>query len=150
MKNVIIGDIDGCVLDSEHRIEHYIGGDMQKYHALHMHDTPMPACIAIYRKFLHDPNYKFYFITGRDEVARDYTLKQLRHHITPCISTTQLLMRDQLKHDTLHDTELKPLLIQQQGFKLENILFAIDDRDSVVAAWRALGVTCLQPQLGPF
>jgi hypothetical protein len=150
MANIIVGDIDGCVLDNEHRIAHYISGDIARYHELHLHDKPMPACIAIYQKFIYDFNYRLLFITARDEVARTYTLNQLRHHVSPRIDNSQLLMRDHNKHLGMHDTELKPLLLRAAGFELSDVLFAVDDRDSVVAAWRALGVTCLQPQPGPF
>ena len=149
MKNVIVADIDDCCLSPNGRIQHYLNGDLERYHAEHHTDEPIPQGIAVYRKFLNDANFRFYFVTGRNEDARQYTLDQLHAHIDPAIVSKQLLMRPiHLPSTVMHDTELKPMLLRQIGIEPKHIFIVFEDRTSVVNMWRALGVMVYQTALG--
>jgi hypothetical protein len=148
---VIVADIDGCCVFSEDRLPFLLGGDVDAWNKNHHLDRPIEQGVAIYRKFLEDDDYRFFFVTGRPERAREVTLHQLHKWISPRIQGTQLLMRpDHVTGDDLHDTELKPLLLKQRGISPEDIFVVFEDRNSVVSMWRSLGVVCYQTAFGDF
>lgn len=148
-KNVIVADIDACCIDITERLPHYLNGDEDTFHDNFHLDSPIPQGTAIYKKFLHDPDYRFVFVTGRPERARDYTLTQLRSFIDPFILSSQLLMRpedptDLLSDPKLPDSDLKPLLLLNAGIAMADIFIVFDDRQSVVDNFRQLGIVVYQ------
>ena len=52
--------------------------------------------------------------------------------------------------DFRHDTIVKPELLEKEGIKLEDIAFVLEDRNSMVAKWREMGLICLQVAEGDF
>lgn len=148
-KQIVIFDIDGCVIDSEERLPHLLAGDRKTYHALHHTDKLMHAGHVVYRALLKDPELLCLFVTGRCETGRDFTLRQLQAIFgAEAFHPTQLLMRPEGCVD--HDRVLKPALIQARGHRIEDILLVFEDRNDNVAEWRELGVTCYQTQVGDF
>ena len=148
-RNVIVADIDDCCININERLQHYLSGDHDKFHSEHHLDEPIPQGIVVYRKFLNDPDYRFYFVTGRPERAREYTLAQLQKWIDPGIRSDQLLMRpNEIPTKAMHDSELKPMLMGLVGVKPEEIFIVFDDRQAVVNKWRSLGVVVYQTALG--
>lgn len=146
---IVIADIDGVILDSVHRLSYFLSGDLSTYDALYTNDVPMPAGCSIYKKFITDASVDFVFITGRAERTRGYTAAQLDNLFPNC--KYDLLMRpDEISGDLMHDAQLKPFLLERSGRKLKDVLVAFDDRASVVKAWRELGVTCYQADVGDF
>ena len=151
MKNVIVADIDGCCIHSEERLPFLLSGDLDGYHKNHPLDEPIPQGVVVYKKFLSDPDYRFYFVTGRSEAGREYTLKQLREWISPTITSAQLLMRpDNLTPAHMHDTILKPYLLELENISLPQIFLVFEDRNSMVSMWRSLGLVCYQPAFGDY
>lgn len=57
----------------------------------------------------------------------------------------RLLMRKD--NDWRHDTIVKPLMLD---FPVSEVLFVLEDRNSMVKRWRELGYTCLQVNDGDF
>lgn len=145
MKNVIVADIDGCILNSEHRLHHLLSGDVPSWHEKNGEDTVIPQGIAVYSHFMYSGLYDFIFVTGRMEEARSYTEERIRQIFD---KKFPVLMRP--AGDISHDTHLKPRLVLESGRKLEDIFLAFDDRNSMVEAWRKLGVVCYQTQEGDF
>ena len=149
-KDVVVFDIDGCIVNSDERLPHFLNGDRETYDKLHPTDKSMPAGHAVYQTLMSSmPHVHFLFVTGRRETCRNYTEAQLIQMFGPCVTASQLLMRP-VGCDAEHDTTLKPRLIEEAGYSLDRILLVIEDRDSTVAMWRERGITCWQTQSGPF
>lgn len=147
---IVVGDIDGCIMDNEHRVHHFVEGRVAEYHSLWEGDRVIEQARVIYSMFMNDLNTIFLFITGRAEHCRPYTMMQLTNALGT-VDPNQLLMRpDELTSQMMHDLKLKPHLLELAGFELEDVFLAIDDRNSVVAAWRDLGIQCWQPRYGDF
>ena len=53
-------------------------------------------------------------------------------------------------NDYRHDTVAKIELIEEAGIKFGEISFVLEDRDSMVAKWRSLGIKCFQVAEGNF
>ena len=146
VKRVIIADIDGCCIDPTRRL-HNLPHDLEQYHAEWVLDKPINQGVVVYRKFLSDPDFDFFFVTARDESARDYTIKQLRHWVDPLIRDHQLLMRP-LGLEQYPDHKLKPLLLKAAGFDPEDIFLVFEDRKVIVDMWRSKGVVVYQTAEG--
>lgn len=85
------------------------------------------------------------FITGRREGVRAKTNYWLRKYFSfPYV----LLMRPD--GDYRHDTMVKPELFTNHGYTVEEVELALEDRNSMVAKWREMGITCLQVADGNF
>lgn len=155
-KNLIILDIDGCVVDSEARlpllfVDGVVSPDRKVYDDAHPTDKTIPAGQHVYKLLNAFSECTVLFVTGRSEVTREYTMAQLNHALGehPAVEERHLLMRP-LGCENEHDTVLKPRLIEEAGYSLDQILLVIEDRDSTVAMWRERGITCWQSQPGAF
>lgn len=152
-KNLIVLDLDGCVIDSDGRLPHFLNGDRATYDSLYHTDKTIPCGHIVYSLFLDmmfdNPQMKCIFVTGRSERTREYTTAQLEDIFGFKIDPAILIMRP-LGCEEEHDTTLKPRLIEEAGYSLDQILLVIEDRDSTVAMWRERGISCWQPRPGPF
>jgi hypothetical protein len=90
-------------------------------------------------------------LTGRNEKYRHITLKWLRDAELD-FSFEELIMRPDF--DYRPDAEVKIELLEKRfGGKenvLNNIWFALEDRDQVVEEFRNYGLTVLQPTIGGY
>lgn len=149
MKNIIVCDIDGCCIESSERLPFFLAGDLDSYHENHALDKPLIQGVEIYRMFLANPLFRVLFVTARCEDARDYTLMQLQDFISPAITNDQLLMRPRgVYRDVLPDHAMKPKLLEEKGYKLDEVFMAFDDMRKTVAEWRSLGIVCYQTAVG--
>ena len=144
MKKFVLMDIDGCVLDIDHRVPFLEVGDYEAFVAHHIYDTPIEPGAHIYANFLDDPNFVCVFVTSRSEANRDWTLKQLRQLFGDV--DFNLLMRPINNMD--EDPALKLKLIAEANIKPNQVFIAFDDRPSVVAAYRRLGIISYQTAEG--
>jgi predicted kinase len=93
------------------------------------------------------------FMSGRTDGCRDDTEVWLLKHVfgsemmTPRLYAP-LLMR--AAGDTRPDSVVKLELFNAYVRNQYNVRLVLDDRDSVVAMWRSLGLTCLQVAPGAF
>ncbi len=148
MANLVIMDIDRCVLDPSARIGHYLSGDIDTYEAMWETDKPIPQGLYIYRTFLNDPQWKCLFITSRREWARDTTMQQLWDLFGDV--EFELLMRPVcVDKGSKNDAEIKPWLLKEHGYDVKDVFIAFDDRQDVVDEWRRLGVVCYQTDVDP-
>ena len=138
-------DIDRCVLDPSERIGHYLSGDISTYESLWSTDKVIPQGYHVYSQFLLDPtrSWRCLFITSRREHARSTTLLQLRN-LWPDAKFDLLMRPGDVTKEMKDDGEIKPWLLEQNGYSLDDVFIAFDDRQAVVDAWRRLGIVCYQ------
>jgi phosphoglycolate phosphatase-like HAD superfamily hydrolase len=142
-KRVVVFDIDGCLVESNHRLDHLLQGDRATYDALHPQDTTIPAGVVVYSALLKDPHLECVFVTSRNESCRDYTERQLMHALGPCVTASKLLMRAN-RDEWIPDVELKPRLLAEAGYTLDQVLLVVEDSAAMNAYWRSHGITCWQ------
>lgn len=150
-KKALIIDIDGTLANVDHRL-HFIRGkereekgkDWHGFHSACDKDEPHYWCvelIELYKK----ASFGIVLLTGRGEEYREVTLKWLKEHD---ISFDELFMRP--KSARVEDSEVKKEIYQQEIEPHYDVRFVVEDRSSVVAMWRDVGLTCLQCAPGNF
>ena len=140
-------DLDGTLCNVSHRV-HYVKQnppDWTSFFDACVNDTPNPAVAALVR-MAHDARYTILFVSGRPETHRRQTETWLERH--ELALHDRLLMRPE--GDYRADDVVKRELYEQYIAGRYDILFVVDDRASVVAMWRSLGLTCLQVAEGNF
>ena len=142
MEPIILCDIDGTIA---------LRGDRSP----HDHDQCMEDHVnwPIVRLIdnLVDYGYlmgEIILISGRKEKYRSITEYWLRTHNIFDGYYNALLMRS--TNDNRPDEVVKEELYKQYIMDKYNVLYVFDDRNSVVAMWRRLGLTCLQVADGDF
>jgi predicted kinase len=106
-------------------------------------DLPNPQVVELYH--LYKDKYKVILCSGREDKYREQTEKWLVNHN---IKYAHLYMRktDDFRKDNIIKTE-----IYEEHIALNyNVKVVIDDRRSVVKAWRELGLTVFQVAEGDF
>jgi phosphoglycolate phosphatase-like HAD superfamily hydrolase len=144
---VVIMDIDGTLANADHRLHHIRGMTSEEaeqkaegwraFLAAAEHDSVNDE-IRFLNNVLHEHALVF-IVTGRNENDRAMTLAWLAQH---GILYDRIYMRR--ADDRRPDTEVKREVLEQiraEGFKVQ---FAVEDRASVTAMWRAEGLRCLQ------
>lgn len=144
--NCFLFDIDGTLADLSHRLHHIQKQpkDWDAFFAAVADDAPIEHVIAFART-LWAGGAKLVFVSGRNEVCRLATVNWLRRYGLP---SGPLLMRgaDDRRPDDVVKTEMLPLILAY-GY---TPVMAFEDRDRVVAAWRAHGIPCAQVAPGAF
>jgi len=100
--------------------------------------------IADIFRMMKSKGHTIRIVTGRRESVRNKTLLWLQENDL-YTNTYDLIMRP--NGDMRHDTILKPLLVQDFVNEIEMVF---EDRNSMVAKWREMGITCLQVSDGNF
>lgn len=146
MKKTIIFDIDGTLADSAHRYKKYIKDkDWDKMIKESLNDRAVPEVKRAYDLYLAD-NTPLVLMTGRYESQRELTIKWLeKRGIT---GWKILLMRPDgdNREDWIVKHELY-LKLKDEGVDVEVVY---EDRDQVVAMWRANKVPCFQVRKGDY
>lgn len=139
----IIVDLDGTVALIEHR-QHFISGDKknwEKFYQECIHDLPNKPLIEMLR-CLNNFGYIIYLFSGRSKIVELETREWLMINGVPFF---RLFMRE--VNDNTPDEILKLRWYKTLGHTID---FVFDDRDKVVAMWRAQGVPCYQVAYGEF
>lgn len=146
---MVLVDIDGTLSILGDRLRHL--GETPKnwdmFYARCAEDLPDEPMINLVSTLI-ESGTDVVFCTGRRESERQKTIMWLEHHLGTSVSNDSLLMRPDGDHR--HDTVLKPELVVKAGWPINRIDFVLEDRDSVVAMWRSIGVKCLQVARGDF
>lgn len=146
MRPYVVVDIDGTIARNGARLSYILGApkDWDSFYLSCEEDEPDEIVINLVKSIYE--KYTVVFCTGRSEICREHTTRWIRKHVVEC--RPLLLMR---KHgDHRPDTEVKPELLKGVGITTQNTAFILEDRQSVVDKWRALGFKCLQVQEGDF
>jgi len=147
MKSCILFDIDGTLALIDHR-RHFLDGnrpDWKSFNARMGDDTPNVPVVTLYKTLRDTNDFELILVSGRGEENREITQRWLVWNEIPFDT---LLMRP--KNDSRPDTDIKLEFLEALRNQGKQILFAVDDRQSVVDMWRANGVTCLQCAQGEF
>ncbi|MDY0984629.1 AAA family ATPase [Microbacterium sp. CFBP9023] len=132
----IIVDIDGTLAHMGDRRGPY---DWDKV-GLDELDAPVAALIMQMARV-----HRIILMSGREDVCRFETEHWVRENEVPY---DRLYMR--AAGDRRPDTVVKAELFDRHVRDHFNVLFAVDDRNAVVAGWRAMGIKTLQAQEGAF
>jgi len=145
-----IFDIDGTLADCQHRI-HHIEGDQKNWRAFFAgcgDDRPIHHMLRLVVD-LQKTSTPIIFVSGRSDECRDATISWLlRQGIEVPTPTFRLYMRREGDHRP--DDLLKIEMLERARADGWDPIMAFDDRNRVVAAWRAAGVPCAQVAEGDF
>jgi predicted kinase len=108
-------------------------------------DGPNAAVIAAVRA-MHAAGYAVVFCSGRTEASRAATERWLHEHVA--VPYEALYMRP--VGDQRRDSVVKAELFDRHIRHAYDVLAVFDDRQQVVDAWRALGLTVFQVAPGDF
>lgn len=153
MKNIIVVDIDGTLSHVGDRLKflQQKPEDWDAFYDACFEDEPIQEMCDLVNLLQRKGNYHIVFLTGRRESVRGITLCWLSKKIFNSIykpGPRTLLMRPNKDHRD--DTEVKIEQFKKAGYKIEDVAFVLEDRNSMVAMWRDLGVRCLQVAEGDF
>lgn len=154
MRNsIVVFDLDGTVCDSSHRIEHIVNRNWDAFYAGIEHDPAHADAVEVLR-CMRRFDKTLVCCTARDERYIRQTQNWLNNNRLGGIS---LLMRP--SGDEAPSPVLKPrLLLGWLKETLSNswirpqemVHFIMEDRNSVVQAWRDLGFNCWQVREGKY
>lgn len=141
LPSAILVDIDGTMaLNNGHR-----GWFEWKKVGADSPNSPVVALVNL----LITTGHRVIFCSGRDEICRKETSNWLRRYIPAKYdSRWDLLMRSE--GDNRVDSIVKREIFDAEVRDKYNVEFVLDDRDSVVAMWRSLGLSVFQVAPGAF
>jgi FMN phosphatase YigB (HAD superfamily) len=147
MMAAIVIDLDGTLCDCSHRVQHAQAKDWDAFYEGLMGDKVVEPVRELLECMTE--SLEILLVTGRPEKYRVTTERWLQDNF---ILWDALLMRP--RDDWRHDYEVKLALLEAHfGSKeivLERVLFALDDRDQVVEAFRNYGLSCWQVRQGDY
>ncbi|MGY3265849.1 phosphatase domain-containing protein [Lysobacter sp. HA35] len=153
MKPLYIFDLDGTLADCQHRT-HYLAETYnpqrwRQFYAACVRDRPIPAVIATMERLRHFADV--WIFSGRSEEVRAETVAWLAEHTSFMSHDLELAltMRQEGDHradDIVKREWLDGMLVDDR----KRLVATFDDRDRVVAMWRAAGVPCFQVAPGDF
>jgi hypothetical protein len=141
-----IFDLDGTIADCSHRLPHIqkTPKDWPTFFAACSDDSPIGHVITL-AKDLADAGAGIVYVSGRSDECRAATLEWMYVHGLPDGPLYMRKAGDHRNDDILKAELLAELLTH--GFKP---IMAFDDRNRVVATWRANGIPCAQVADGDF
>jgi acid phosphatase class B len=150
MKNRIIVDVDGTISKVGDRLKFLLQDpvDWDSFYDACFEDEPIPEVIQLVQD-LYESGNQIIFCTGRRESCREATRDWFKKYFKFSLTSRSLLVM-RPNNDFRHDTEVKPEMLKNAGIELDTIAFVLEDRNSMVAKWRELGLICLQVAEGDF
>lgn len=146
-----IVDIDGTCADIRHRVRHIecTPKNHEAFYAAIEDDEPIEHMRRVVASLAYGA--EVVFMSGRPERTRDATIRWLNKHgfnLLGVYRELRLYMRQD--GDRRPDHQVKSELLSAVIFDGFEPIMAFDDRDSVVAMWRANGIPCAQVAPGDF
>lgn len=140
-KDTIIVDLDGTLADCNHRIHLAQAKEWDQFNGLCSKDPVHQDVAEAIWALGH--YYHIILLTGRSEKWRHMTIEWLIDNELQFFD--ELRMRPE--GDWRSDFDVKLSLIEDVK---DRILFALDDRDKVVEAFRNAGIPCWQTRNGTY
>jgi hypothetical protein len=135
---LVLTDIDHTVSDAAWRDAMIGKVSWDDYYTAGWEDKPIQAVAELLR-VLNDSDYYIVAVTARPEKWRALTVEWLIDHEIP---VDELLMRpDDCR---LPGAQVKANLISSRFGCMEEVAFALEDRDDMVVMYKLLGITVLQ------
>lgn len=147
--NAIIVDVDGTLAEFHPADVHeWVLGPAKQWDPFfaHMANAPVIEPVARLVKLLKAQGQQIVICSGRPDSHREHTQAWLTRHDIPFDA---MYLRPE-GDDHVDDEEVKSALLNQMHSDGFAPWLVLDDRDAVVAQWRALGLTCLQCAPGDF
>lgn len=148
MKPLYIFDLDGTLALNEHR-QYLVQGETKNWGAFFaacVNDEPNVPVIDTMHALV-EAGAEVRIWSGRSAEVMAETQRWLSDHVG--LPGVRLTMR--LEGDHRPDDELKQLWLKELPPRdLRRLVTVFDDRDKVVAMWRANGVPCFQVAPGAF
>ncbi len=137
----IIVDLDGTLADDTWRRHTYSHPqrNWSEINAMCKYDLPIRWCQELVES-MHKTGTHIIFLTARNSEAREATKAWLSHHVP--FKDFTLIMRPE--RDFREDCIVKEDLYNDQVHALYDVLFCLDDKQTVTDMWRRLGLKCLQ------
>lgn len=139
----VLFDLDGTLANINHRLAEIKAGN---YHdsMMKIPEDVLKTDIYYLWEMAIDAGYNIAMVTGREDMFQLLTEQWLEKH---GIYYDELHMRK--SKDYRSDFEVKQEILDTK-FGERDILFVVDDRQSVVDMWRRNNITCLQCQGGDY
>lgn len=149
-EKIIIVDLDGTVYNSTQRSAFIEAKDWEGFHAASVDDPPNDDVVKLLQVIDESPmEVMFIAITGRNERYRQITLEWLSKNKVP-VDAIYMRGNDDYRKDAELKEELLMEVLNLFDATVEDIWFAIEDRDRVVDMWRGLGIPCYQVREGTY
>ena len=155
--DIYVFDVDGTITNVSDRVKLLQQTNVQKQHwdeffRRCVEDTPNTNIIKLMCS-LYNGGAKIYIFTGRQEAEREVTVEQINRFCLATCATNfypeKMFMRQ--TGDDSEDTDIKTRNYQQlSDDEKDRIICVFEDRDSVVAMWRELDITCCQVRPGNY
>ena len=126
-------DIDGTLMDEEHRAHLRDATDWDAYFEACDKDTPIQKVVDLTKEFKEN-GYEIWLLTGRSQSVEEKTLKSLSD---AGVVFDYLKMRG--VGNKMKDFILKPVWIDKYIGR-ERVEFVLDDRQQVIEAFRKKGL----------
>ena len=145
----IIFDIDGTLLNIQHRVHHLhkTPPDWKGFKESMEGDIAIPEMVELLHILANDRRNRVIFCSGRGEESRSITEKQITSLLSTCYDTKNvnkinLYLRGfkDFREDSVVKSDLYEQMLKD-GFKP---VMVFEDRASVVKMWRERGLRCLQ------
>lgn len=149
VRKAFLLDVDGTVANNAHR-QHHLDKkpkDWKGFFSELSKDTPKVMVLGVAQMMATTMGLHPVVLTGRAEEHREETAQWLIKH-APWLGPSPLFMR--ADDDKRPDTEYKKQLYLNTIKPRYDVQVIFEDRASVVAMWRSLGLECWQVAAGDF
>lgn len=145
----VVFDLDGTLALIDHR-RHLVernDPDWGRFFAACDQDKPNEPIVEVFRLMMFE-GHNCQIWSGRSDEVRDKTVAWLNEHVLRAEWGRCLKMRQ--SWDFTPDQDLKQRWLEELAEQGISIDLVFDDRDKVVAMWRANGIPCAQVAPGDF
>ena len=148
-KKAIICDLDGTLLDCEHR-RHFVECEKKDWanflHPDHIKKDKFNDWCKELILAMHKHDHTILFVTGRNENVRNVTIETLLKEW----HQENIILHMRKDEDFRSDSVIKKEIYDEFIEPFYDVIFSVDDRKSVVQMWRDIGLVCLQCAEGNF
>lgn len=138
MRTIIV-DLDGTLADIGHRLHHVQSGRKNWpafFKTMHLDTLNIWCCELMVA--MKQAGFRIAIVSGRPDDYKDVIQAWLKQHDVP-YDELHLRKAGDFRKDDIVKRE-----ILHAHFDKNEILFVVDDRESVVKMWREEGLVCLQ------